>query len=159
MLCKEAASVISAPVEAKGDLVGAGGARDMAGAAPETQGRRVGGDETAAAPAGHEAVGVGTRDEPVVERRDGRHGQFGAGLGEGLFGDVVYELSLLLQMGEEFVEFGLNALAHAAEHDGDQRGQGQFAPAHEGVARIGVAGHVAKLRGVQEAGKRGEQRR
>ena len=53
-------------VKAKGDLIGTGSARDMAGAAPETQGRRVGGDEPPAAPARHEAVDVGALDEPVV---------------------------------------------------------------------------------------------
>ncbi len=113
----------------------------MAGAAPETQGRGVGGDE------------------PVVERRDGRHGQFGAGLGEGLFADVVYELGPLPQMGEEFVEFGLNALAHTAEHDGEERGQRQFAPPDEGVTRFGLASQVANLGGMQEDEKRNEQRR
>ncbi|MBN4742925.1 hypothetical protein H4F41_25230, partial [Escherichia coli] len=78
-------------------------------------------------------------------------------LGKGLLGDVVYQLGLLFEMGEELVKFGLHALAHAAEHDGDQRGQGKLTPAHEGVASVGVAGEVAELRGVHELGKRGEQ--
>ncbi|MES2739943.1 MAG: hypothetical protein V4754_03185 [Pseudomonadota bacterium] len=64
---------------------------------------------------------------------------------------------MIFQVGKKFVKFGLNAFAHAAEHDGDERGQGQFAPAHEGVAGVGVASQVAKLRGVQEGGKSGEQ--
>lgn len=131
-------------------------ARDVAGAARETQGRGVGGDQSPAVPARHEAIGVGALDDPVVERRNGRRGQLRAGLGEGLFGDVVHELSLFLKVGEEFVELGLDTLAHAAEHDGDQRRQRQLASANEGVASVGVAGQVAKLWRVQEQGKRGE---
>lgn len=62
-------------IEAKGDLVGAGGARD----------------------------------EPVVQCRHGCRRQCGAGLGEALFGNVAHELAPFF-----------DALAHAAEHDGDQ---------------------------------------
>lgn len=86
----------------------------------------------------HEAAGVSARDEPIVERGDGRRGQFGACLGEGLFGQVMHELGLLFEVGEEFAKFGLDTLAHSAEHDGDQRWQGQFAPADESVADVGV---------------------
>jgi hypothetical protein len=134
-------------------------ARDVTGAAPETQGRGVGGDQSPAAPSWNETIGVGALDEPVVERRNGRRGQLGAGFGEGLFGDMMHKLGLLLEVGEEFAELSLDALAHTAEHDGDQRWQRQLASADEDVASVGVAGQVAKLRRVQEQGKRGEQRR
>lgn len=51
---------------------------------------------------------------------------------------------LLLQVGEEFVEFGFSTLAHAAERDGDTRGQRQLASVDEGIAGIGMAGDIAK---------------
>ena len=81
-------------VQAKGNLLGA---RDIDGAALWGKGRGLGGNESPAASARHEAIGVGAR------------------LGDGLFGDVVRELSLLFRTSREFVKFGLSALAHAAE--------------------------------------------
>lgn len=71
----------------------------------------------------------------------------------------MHQLGLLFEVCEKFVEFGLDALAHAAEHDSDQRGQGQLTLAHEGVASAGMAGQVAELSGVHELRKRGEQGR
>jgi hypothetical protein len=53
---------------------------------------------------------VGALDEPVVERRNGRRRQPGAGLCEGLFGDMVHELGPVFMIGKEFVEFRPNAL-------------------------------------------------
>lgn len=50
----------------------------------------------------------------------------------------MHKLGSLSEMGEEFVKFGLNALAHANKHDGDRHGH--FASADEGVACVGVAG-------------------
>lgn len=57
--------------QAEQDLVGKGGASNMAGAQAETQRRGVGGDQTQAAPAGHEAALLGAREQPVVETGNG----------------------------------------------------------------------------------------
>ena len=35
---------------------------------------------------------------------------------------------------KEFVTFGLNALAHATDHDGNQRGKGQLGFAGDGAS-------------------------
>ena len=60
-------------------------------------------------------------------------GELGAGLGEGLLGGLAQRLGLLAQMGEELIQFGLHALAHARVHEGNQGGQGQLAAAGKGA--------------------------
>ena len=58
----------------------------------------------------YKAIVLGTLDQPVVEQRDGRQGQLGARLGEGLLEDLAHQLRLVVQVGKELIEFGLNAL-------------------------------------------------
>ena len=88
----------------KGDLAGQCGARNVACAQTETHGGGIGGDQPQAMPARNKAVLPGAPDDPIVEQRNGRQGQLGAGLGEGLFGDVVHQLCLLAQMGKELID-------------------------------------------------------
>ena len=61
-----------------------------------------------------------------------------ARLGERLFGDYAHQLRLVVQMRKEPIEFGLNTLAHAAEHQRNHGWQGQLALAGEGAGTIGV---------------------
>ena len=84
-------------------------------------------------------------------------GEFRTGLGEGLLGGLAHRLGLLAQMGEEQIELGLNALAHAREHEGNQRGERQLAAARKGARMIGVPRQVVELRGVQVLNERGQQ--
>lgn len=60
-------------------------------------------------------------------------------------------------MAEEFVEFGLYALAHAGEHERHQGRQRQFAPSLKRGWMIRMAGAVTELIRVQMVGKVGEQ--
>ena len=105
--------------QAEGDLLGTGGTCNVAGAAPETQGRCVGGNQAQDMPTWAEAVGIGAFDEPVVKPGNSGRRELGAGLGKRLLGNVAYQLRLLLEVREEFVKFGLNAFTHAGEHDRD----------------------------------------
>lgn len=59
-----------------------------------------------------------------IERGYGGRGQLGAGAEKSTLGDMARQLRALFEMGEEFIEFGLDALAHAAEQYGDQGVQG-----------------------------------
>jgi len=104
-------------------------------------------------------LSLGSRKNLGFQCRDGRRGQFGAGLGDGLFGNVAHELSPLVEVEEEFVEFGLDALAHTAEHDGDQRGQRQLASAAKELPASAWRAKSRNCGGVQEQRKRGEQGR
>ena len=61
------------------------------------------------------------------------------------------------EMGEKFVELGLDALAHAAQQNGQQRVQRQFALAGERVGEIGMPRQIAELAGMQVFGKGEEQ--
>jgi hypothetical protein len=99
----------------KGNLISQRRTLDIAGAHAKAHGGGIGGDQTQTPPQGHKAMVLGTLNQPVVELRDGGHGQFGARLREGLFRNVAHELRLLAQMGEKRVEFGLDAHAHAAQ--------------------------------------------
>jgi len=128
--------------QAEQDLIGQRGALDMTGPQTETHCRGVGGDQSQPAPARHKLVRLGARDEPIVEAGNGVQGQLGACLGERLFGYLVDQLGLLAKMGEEGVQFGLDAHPHARQHDGDQR---QLATARKRGRMVGVAGGEEKL--------------
>ncbi|CAD6561245.1 hypothetical protein LMG28727_07371 [Paraburkholderia kirstenboschensis] len=96
-------------------------------------------------------------EQPVIERRNGGSGEFGARLCERLRGYLAQQLGLLLQMGEELVQFGLDALAHAREHQGDQCRQGQFATTSERRGMLGIASKVTKLFSLSICGEIGKQ--
>lgn len=85
----------------------------MAGSQPEMHRGGVSGDQSQAAPTRHESVMLGALDQPIVELRDRRQRQLGSRQREGLLGHVTHKLCLLLQVAEETVQFGLDALAHA----------------------------------------------
>jgi hypothetical protein len=88
-----------------------------------------------------------------MEQRDGSQRQLGAGLGEGLPGDLAHQLRLVVQMGKELIEFGLNAFAHAAEQQRDQGWQWQFSLACEGSGMIGMGRIQEKFGRAQTSGK------
>ena len=113
--------------ESEHQLVGQRGTLDMAGAQAETDGGGIGGDQPQAVPARHITMASGLLEQPVIERRNGCRREFGARLRERLPGYLAQQLRLLLQASEELVQFGLDALAHAGEHQRDQCRQGQFA--------------------------------
>jgi len=69
-----------------------------------------------------------------------------AGSGESLLRHLMHKLGLLLKVGEELAEFSLDALAHAAQHDSDERRQRQLAATAKRVSSIDMAGLVTKLR-------------
>ena len=92
-------------------------------------------------------------NHPVVGQRDGRQGQLGARLGERFFGDFAHQLRLVVQLRKELIEFGLNTLAHTAEHQRDQGWQGQLALAGEGVGMFGVGGVQEKFGRAYARGK------
>lgn len=139
--------------QAKEDLVGQRGALDVAGAQTEAHRASVGGDQAQTVPTRHKAIVLGALNHPVVEQRDGRQGQLGARLGEGLFRDFAHQLSLVVQMRKKLIEFGLNALAHTAEHQRDQGRQGQLALAREGAGMIGMGRVQEKFARAQARGK------
>ena len=112
-----------------------------------------GGDQAQTVPARHKAIVFSALNHPVVEQRDGRQGQLGARLGERLFGDYAHQLRLVVQMRKELIEFGLNTLAHTAEHQRDQGWQGQLALAGEGVGMFGVGGVQEKFGRAYARGK------
>jgi hypothetical protein len=122
----------------KKDLVGQRGALDVAGAQTETHGGGVGGNQSQAVPTRHKAVVLGTPDDPVVEQRDGSQRRLGAGLGESLLGALAHQLRPLAQMRKKFIEFTLNALSRATEHQRYQGRQWQFALACERIGMIGM---------------------
>lgn len=103
---------------------------------------------------------LGMLNQPIVEQRQGRRGQFGACLGERLFRELAYQLGPAVQMGKELIKFRLNALAHATEHQRHQSWQGQFALTREGAGVIGMGRMREKFVGAQAcvklAKKRGE---
>ena len=83
-------------------------------------------------------------------------GEFGTRLGEGLLGGVAHQLGLLVQVGEEQIQFGLHALGHATEHARNQRRQRQLAPARKGARMIGMARQLMELWGMQVLDEIGE---
>ena len=100
----------------EGNLVGQCGAQDLAGAQAEPYRCGIGRDQAQAQPTSDIVVMLSARDDLIVEPRNCGVGNLGAGLREGLLRDVVHQLSLLAQVSKELIEFGLNALAHAADH-------------------------------------------
>ncbi|OXC74879.1 hypothetical protein BSU04_29915 [Caballeronia sordidicola] len=76
---------------------------------------------------------------------------------ERLAGYLAEQLCLLLQMGEELVQFGLDALAHAGEHQCNQCRQGQFATTLERRGMLGIAGKLTKLLSLNMGGEVGKQ--
>lgn len=127
------------------DLIGQRGTFDVAGAQAKTHAGCVGGNQSQAMPARHEAMVLGAFDEPVIEFRERRTRQLRAGLCEGLRRDVPQELGLLLQMTEERVKLGLNAHAHAAEQEGHQGCQRQLAASRKRRRVILMPGRLEKL--------------
>ncbi len=117
----------------------------MAGAVAEAQRGGVCGHQAQAVPGAHQTGGACLRHQPVVQGWQCRRGQLGAGAPERAVGHIAHQLGLLVKVGEEFVEFGLDALAHAAEHDRDQRGQRQLALAREGARMFGMARQFEEL--------------
>lgn len=75
-----------------------------------------------------------------------------AHLGKRLLGDMAQELGLLLEVGEEGVEFGLDALAHSGEHQRHQRGDGELAAAGERRGMLGMASAEKEFGRVQLCG-------
>ena len=75
-----------------------------------------------------------------------------------MFGDFAHQLRLVVQLRKELIEFGLNTLAHTAEHQRDQGWQGQLALAGEGVGMIGMSGVQKKFGRTQARGKIAEKR-
>jgi hypothetical protein len=138
-------------------LVGQCGTLDVAGTKAETDGGGIGGDQPQAVPARHIIMAPGLLEQPVIERRNGGRGEFGARLRERLAGYLAQQLCLLLQMGEELVQFGLDALAHAGEHQCDQCRQGQFATTLERRGMLGIASKVTKLLSLNMGGEIGKQ--
>jgi len=130
--------------ESEHQLVGQRGTLDMAGAQAETDGGGIGGDQPQAVPARHITMASGLLEQPVIERRNGCRREFGARLRERLPGYLAQQLCLLLQVSEELVQFGLDALAHAGEHQRDQCRQGQFATTLKRRGMLGIASKLTK---------------
>ena len=70
---------------------------------------------------------------------------------------MAHQLRLVVQMRKELIELGLNALAHATEHQRDQGWQGQLALASEGVRMIGMGRVQEEFGRVQARGKIGKK--
>ena len=70
---------------------------------------------------------------------------------------LAQQLCLLLQMSEELVQFGLDALAHAGEHQCDQCRQGQFATTLKRGGMLGIASKLTKLVSLYMGGEIGKQ--
>jgi hypothetical protein len=68
--------------------------------------------------------------------------------------DVSNQRSLLLQMAEEFVEFGLHALAQPGHQARHPRGQRQLALARECPWELGMTRALQEVIRVQILGKR-----
>ena len=143
--------------ESEHQLVGQCGTLDVAGAQAETDGGGIGGDQPQAVPVRHITVAPGLLEQPVIERRNGGRGEFGARLRERLPGYPAQQLCLLLQMSEELVQFGLDALAHAGEHQCDQCRQGQFATTLKRGGMLGIASKLTKLVSLYMGGEIGKQ--
>jgi len=144
--------------QAKEDLVGQRGALDVAGAQTETHRGGIGGNQAQAVPTRHKAVVLCALDQPVVEQRDGGQGQLGARLRESLLADLAHQLRVVVQVGKELIEFGLNTLAHATEHQRHQGWQGQLALACEGRWVIGIGRVQEKFGRAQARGKIAKKR-
>ena len=80
------------------------------------------------------------------------------GARESLFGDLVRESGLLPKMAEAFIEFGVDAFTHPAQHDGHQCRQRQLAAAYKRADMVAVTCAFMKLRGVHQCGEIGKQR-
>jgi len=144
-------------VQAEGNLVGRRDTRNMAGAMAKPQRRGVCGDQSESMPKRHKAQGTGLPYQPGVERGYSGRIQFGACTGKGALGDVAHRLGPLLEMGEKFIKFSLDTLAHATQKHGQQRGQGQFPVTSKGVGKIRMPCRIAELAGMQVFGKGEEQ--
>ena len=74
-----------------------------------------------------------------------------------MLGDLPRQLSLLLQVRKELVQFGLNALAQAGQQDRYQRRQRQLPAPREGVGMLGITGLLVEFSGLQVNGKIGKE--
>ena len=91
----------------------------------KTQFRGIGRHDAQAVPAGHVPMAVHQGEQTGIEASEGGMGEIPTGFGKCLSADQTQEVGLIRQMGEEGIEFVLNAGLEAREHGGDQDGKGQ----------------------------------
>ena len=121
-------------------LIGASGtAHEVAATHRGHQHGGVGGHQAQALPTRHQASRIGTGQEPVVEPRQRRRVQAGAGLAKGAVGDRTDQRTIAAESAEEGVQQALlGRRAHAQQH-GHQGWQRQQTGAGEGVRVVGMS--------------------